>query len=122
MASSEPSDASPAPRGVPSDLTQSSNSVSHLRRYVSLRGPNARMWMTAAYFSAVLTLGVFAAVGSPLWEVFVSDHTVGALSLWGSAAPVMAFIGPGSNIFLARGLPQPITRHADSTDSHGTMR
>src|SRR5699024_6606414 len=72
MASSDPSDASPAPRGVPSDLTQSSDSVSHLRRYVSLRGPNARMWMTAAYFSAVLTLGFFAVVGSLLWEVFVS--------------------------------------------------
>ena len=79
------------------------------------------MWMTAAYFSAVLTLGFFAVVGSLLWEVFVSDHTVGALSLWGSAALVMAFIGPGSNIFLVRGLPQRITRQGVSADSDGII-
>jgi len=77
--------------------------------------------MTAAYFSAVLTLGFFAVVGSLLWEVFVSDHTVGALSLWGSAALVMAFIGPGSNIFLVRGLPQRITRQGVSADSDGII-
>lgn len=121
MASSEPSDVSSAPRGLPSDLTQSPNSVSHLRRYVSLRGPNARMWMAAAYFSAALTLGFFAVVGSLLWEIFFTEHTVATLSLWGVATLVMAFIGPGSNIFLVRGLPQRITRQGISADSDGVI-
>lgn len=119
MASSDPSDVSSAPQGLPSDLTQPANSVSHLRRYVSLRGPNTRMWMAAAYFSAALSLGFLAVVGSLLWEVFVSGYTVGSLSLWGSATLIMAFLGPGSNIFLVRGLPQRITRQGISADSDG---
>src|SRR5699024_7750839 len=121
MASSEPSDVSPAPRGVPSDLTQSSNSVSHLRRYVSLSGPNARMWMTAAYFSALLTQGLLAIVSTLLWEDYASFQPVDALSLCVSVALFIADIGSGSNSFLVRGLPQRITRQGVSADSDGII-
>ena len=119
MASPEPPDVPPETRGVPSDLTQSPASVSHLRRYVSLRGPNTRMWMTAAYFSGGLTLGFVVVVGSMLWHVMREDTTVGSVSLWAFAALVMFFIGPGSNVFLVRGLPQRITRQGISADSDG---
>ncbi|GAA1097717.1 hypothetical protein NE857_22905 [Nocardiopsis exhalans] len=119
MASPEPPDVTPAARGVPSDLTQPPASVSHLRRYVSLRGPNARMWMTAAYFSAGLTLGFLVVVGSMFWHVLREETTVGSVTLWAFAALVMFFIGPGSNVFLVRGLPQRITRQGISADSDG---
>lgn len=121
MASPDPQGAPSAAQGVPSDLTHPAASVSYLRRYVSLRGPNARMWMTAAYFSAVLTLGFLVVVGSLLWEIFFREYTVGSLSLWGTAGAVMAFLGPGSNIFLVRGLPQRITRQGISADSDGII-
>ncbi|WP_017589783.1 hypothetical protein [Nocardiopsis ganjiahuensis] len=119
MASPEQPDASPGSRGVPSDLSQPPASVSHLRRYVSLRGPNARMWMTAAYFSGALTLGFLVVVGSMLWHVLREETTVSSVTLWAFAALVMFFIGPGSNVFLVRGLPQRITRQGISADSDG---
>ncbi|MFB8761729.1 hypothetical protein ACFW4K_21925 [Nocardiopsis alba] len=119
MASPEPSDVPPDERGVPSDLTRPPASVSHLRRYVSLRGPNARMWMTAAYFSASLTLGFLLVVGSMLWHVTREEATVGSVSLWAIAGLVMFFLGPGSNVFLVRGLPQRITSQGISADSDG---
>lgn len=119
MASPEPPDVTPDARGVPSDLTQPPASVSHLRRYVSLRGPNARMWMTAAYFSGSLTLGFLLVVGSMVWHVLREESTVGSVTLWAFAALVMFFIGPGSNVFLVRGLPQRITRQGISADSDG---
>lgn len=119
MASPEPPDLPPASRGVPSDLTQRPASVSHLRRYVSLRGPNARMWMTAAYFSAALTLGFVLVVGSMFWHVLLEETTVSSVALWAFAGLIMFFIGPGSNIFLVRGLPQRITRQGISADSDG---
>ncbi|MBR8742775.1 hypothetical protein [Nocardiopsis sp. MG754419] len=121
MASPEPADVSSDVRGVPSDLTRSPASVSHLRRYVSLRGPNTRMWMTAAYFSGALTLGFLVVVGSMLWHVVREDSTVGSVSLWAFAGLVMFFIGPGSNVFLVRGLPQRITRQGISADSDGVI-
>lgn len=107
------------PQGTPSDLIEHPGSVSHLRRYVSLRGPNARMWMAVAYFSAVLTLGFLLVAGSLGREVFTGEATAGSLSLWGSAAVVMAFMGPGSNVIVLRGLPQRITRQGISADSDG---
>lgn len=119
MASPEPSEVPSASPGAPSDLTRPSTSVSHLRRYVSLRGPNARMWMTAAYFSAALTLGFLLVVGSMLWHVVREEATVGSVSLWALAGLVMFFLGPGSNVFLVRGLPQRITRQGISADSDG---
>ncbi|WP_150243475.1 hypothetical protein [Nocardiopsis quinghaiensis] len=119
MASSEPPDPPTAPPAPPSDLIQRPGSVSHLRRYVSLRGPNARMWMTAAYFSAALTLGFLLVLGSMLWHVLRGEATVGSVSLWASAALVMLFVGPGSNVFVMRGLPQRITRQGISADSDG---
>ena len=119
MASPEPSEVSPASQGVPSDLTRPPASVSHLRRYVSLRGPNTRMWMTAAYFSLALTLGFLVVVGSMLWHVVREEATVGSVSLWALAGLVMFFLGPGSNVFLVRGLPQRITRQGISADSDG---
>ncbi|GHC85853.1 hypothetical protein GCM10007079_29070 [Nocardiopsis terrae] len=119
MASPEPPDVPPDARGVPSDLTQPPASVSHLRRYVSLRGPNTRMWMTAAYFSGALTLGFLVVVGSTFWHVLREETTVGSVALWASAGLVMFFIGPGSNVFLVRGLPQRITRQGISADSDG---
>ena len=119
MASPEFPDAPAALSGVPSDLNHRPGSVSHLRRYVSLRGPNARMWMTAAYFSAVLTVGFFVVLGSMLWHVLREESTVGSVSLWASAGLVMLFVGPGSNVFLLRGLPQRITRQGISVDSDG---
>ena len=119
MASPEPPDLPHAARGVPSDLTQPPASVSHLRRYVSLRGPNARMWMTAAYFSAVLTIGFLLVVGSMFWHVLFEETTVSSVALWAFAGLIMFFIGPGSNVFLVRGLPQRITRQGISADSDG---
>lgn len=119
MASPEQPDVPPDVRGVPSDLIQPSASVSHLRRYVSLRGPNTRMWMTAAYFSGALTLGFLVVVGSMLWHVLGEEDTVSSVALWAFAALVMFFIGPGSNVFLVRGLPQRITRQGVSADSDG---
>ncbi|KOX19108.1 hypothetical protein [Nocardiopsis sp. NRRL B-16309] len=121
MASPEPSDDPPVLRGVPSDLTQTSGSVSHLRRYVSLRGPNARMWMAAAYVSGLLTVGFLVVLGSLLWNVLRQDYTVGSVTLWSAAALTMAFVGPGSNIVLLRGLPQRITRQGISADSDGVI-
>lgn len=108
-----------APQGTPSDLIGRPGSVSHLVRYVSLRGPNARMWMAVAYFSVVLTVGFLLVAGSLGWEVFTGRATAGSLSLWGSAAVVMAFMGPGSNVIVLRGLPQRITRQGISADSDG---
>ncbi|MFD6951619.1 hypothetical protein A6A08_24290 [Nocardiopsis sp. TSRI0078] len=119
MASPEPPDSSAAPPALPSDLTRPPGSVSHLRRYVSLRGPNARMWMTAAYFSAALTAGFLVVLGSTFWHVLREETTVGSVSLWVSAALVMFFVGPGSNVFVMRGLPQRITRQGISADSDG---
>lgn len=119
MASPEPPDAPSAPRGIPSDLSQPHTSVSHLRRYVSLRGPNARMWMTAAYFSVALTLGFLVVLSSMLWHVLREEATVGSVSLWAAAGLVMLFVGPGSNLFMMRGLPQRITRQGISADSDG---
>lgn len=119
MASPEPSELPSDAPGLPSDLTGAPGSVSHLRRYVSLRGPNARMWMTAAYFSAALTLGFLVVVGSMIWHVAKEDSTVGSVSLWAFAALMMFFIGPGGNVFLVRGLPQRITRQGISADSDG---
>ncbi|WP_017616558.1 hypothetical protein [Nocardiopsis salina] len=130
MASPDPTDVPPdptgapegadaAPRGVPSDLTARPGSVSHLRRYVSLRGPNTRMWIAVAYFSALLTVGFLVVLGSLAWEVLAGRATAGSMSLWGSAAVVMAFIGPGSNVVVLRGLPQRITRQGISADSDG---
>ncbi|MCY9784641.1 hypothetical protein KIK06_12135 [Nocardiopsis sp. EMB25] len=119
MASPEPPDASDPALGVPSDLTQQPSGVSHLRRYVSLRGPNARMWMTVAYFSAVLTLGFLVVVGSLVWTLVSGDPPIGSVVLWSTAAVVMAFVGPGSNVVVVRGLPQRITRQGISADSDG---
>lgn len=119
MASPESPDAPAALSGVPPDPDPRPESVSHLRRYVSLRGPNARMWMTAAYFSAVLTVGFVVVVGSMLWHVSREESTVGSVFLWASAGLVMLFVGPGSNVFLLRGLPQRITRQGISADSDG---
>ena len=119
MASPEPPEVSPASKGVPSDLTRPAASVSHLRRYVSLRGPNTRMWMTAAYFSAALTLGFLLVVASMLWHVVREEATVGSVTLWAMAGLFMFFLGPGSNVFLVRGLPQRITRQGISADSDG---
>ncbi|MEV2277130.1 hypothetical protein AB0I72_16255 [Nocardiopsis sp. NPDC049922] len=119
MASPEPSDPGATVQGVPSDLTQPPAGVSHLRRYVSLRGPHARMWMAVAYFSAALTLGFLVVVGSLVWYLVSGDYTVGSVVLWGTAAVVMAFLGPGSNVVVVRGLPQRITRQGISADSDG---
>ncbi len=119
MASPEPADAPAAPRGVPSDLTRTPESVSHLRRYVSLRGPNTRMWMAAAYFSAALTVGFLVVLGSMLWHVLREETTVGSVALWAFAGLAMLFVGPGSNVFVLRGLPQRITRQGISADSDG---
>lgn len=112
-------DAPAAHQGTPSDLSGRPGSVSHLRRYVSLRGPNARMWMAVTYFSLVLTVGFLVVAGSLGWEVFTGEATAGSVSLWGSAAVVMAFMGPGSNVIVLRGLPQRITRQGISADSDG---
>lgn len=75
--------------------------------------------MTAAYFSAALTLGFLLVVGSMLWHVVREEATVGSVSLWALAGLVMFFLGPGSNVFLVRGLPQRITRQGISADSDG---
>lgn len=119
MASPEHSELPSDAPGLPSDLTGAPGSVSHLRRYVSLRGPNTRMWMTAAYFSVALTLGFLLVVGSMIWHVAKEETTVGSVSLWAFAALMMFFIGPGGNVFLVRGLPQRITRQGISADSDG---
>ncbi|WP_116246527.1 hypothetical protein [Nocardiopsis sp. FIRDI 009] len=119
MASPEPPDASAPARGVPSDLTRPPSGVSHLRRYVSLRGPNARMWMAVAYFSVALTLGFLVVVGSLVWTLVSGDPPIGSVVLWSTAAVVMAFVGPGSNVVVVRGLPQRITRQGISADSDG---
>ncbi|MFY7069167.1 hypothetical protein ACOQFV_25200 [Nocardiopsis changdeensis] len=118
MASPDPSDV-PVTRGVPSDLTHPPTGVSHLRRYVSLRGPNARMWIAVAYFSATLTLGFLVVLGSTFWHVLNDETTVGSVALWVSASLTMMFIGPVSNVFVLRGLPQRITRQGISADSDG---
>ncbi|WP_017573020.1 hypothetical protein [Nocardiopsis halotolerans] len=120
MASSpEPPDAHAVPQGVPSDLSRTPGSVSHLRRYVSLRGPNTRMWMAVAYFSAILTVGFLVVFGSMLWHVLREESTVGSVALWAFAGLVMLFVGPGSNVVVMRGLPQRITRQGISADSDG---
>ncbi|WP_433700543.1 hypothetical protein [Nocardiopsis sp. CA-288880] len=119
MASPENADVPPAARGIPSDLTQPPGGVSHLRRYVSLRGPNTRMWMTAAYFSGALTLGFLVVLGSMVWHVLREETTVGSVSLWAVAGLTMLFVGPGSNLLMVRGLPQRITRQGISADSDG---
>lgn len=119
MASPESPDPLTAPPAAPSDLTRPPGSVSHLRRYVSLRGPNTRMWIAAAYFSASLTVGFAVVLGSMLWHVLREESTVGSVSLWASAGLVMLFLGPGSNVFMLRGLPQRITRQGISADSDG---
>ncbi|NYH50757.1 MULTISPECIES: hypothetical protein [Nocardiopsis] len=119
MATPEPPDFFTAPPSAPPEPAQSPGSVSHLRRYVSLRGPNTRMWMTAAYFSAALTVGFLVVLGSLFWHVLREEATVGSVSLWASAALVMLFVGPGSNVYVLRGLPQRITRQGVSADSDG---
>lgn len=119
MASPENADVPLTEKGLPSDLIQPSASVSHLRRYVSLRGPNARMWMTAAYFSAALTVGFLVVLGSMVWHVLREEATVGSVSLWAVAGLTMLFVGPGSNLLLVRGLPPRITRQGISADSDG---
>jgi hypothetical protein len=118
MASPDPSDV-PVARGVPSDLTHPPAGVSHLRRYVSLRGPNARMWIAVGYFSATLTIGFLVVLGSTFWHVLNDETTVGSVALWVSASLTMMFIGPVSNVVVLRGLPQRITRQGISADSDG---
>ncbi|MFV2197250.1 hypothetical protein [Nocardiopsis sp. LOL_012] len=119
MSAPEPPDVPATTHAPPSDLSHRPASVSHLRRYVSLRGPNTRMWIAAAYFSALLTAGFVAVAGSLVWHLTTADHTVGSVALWGAAAVVMAFLGPVGNVFMVRGLPQRITRQGISADSDG---
>ncbi|MBB6119776.1 hypothetical protein [Nocardiopsis algeriensis] len=118
MSSPDPSDV-PVVRGAPSDLSQRPGSVSYLRRYVSLRGPSTRMWMAAAYFSAVLTLGFLAVLWSTFRHVLYQESTPGSVTLWVAASLVMMFVGPMSNVYVMRGLPQRITRQGISADSDG---
>ncbi|SHK15187.1 hypothetical protein SAMN05421803_11499 [Nocardiopsis flavescens] len=120
MASPDPSDV-PVTRGVPSDLTHAPAGVSHLRRYVSLRGPNARMWIAVGYFSVILTAGFLVVLASTFLHVINGETTVGSVALWASASLAMMFIGPVSNVFVLRGLPQRITRQGISADSDGVI-